>query len=256
MTFAVRLRRAAHNLWVTLLALALAAACATAAADWLGAPITRQDRITVYCLFPILLIVGATVRLLSNRFWPVVRRLEGVAGPRATIVLGQLTVTSGRLVFGDPGLPPKGLALENVPNGTFNVLGEVLNPQRGAALASFHIVFRPQAQPDSREKVAVTIRSGILAISDPRGGERPTGRDRRRARRLLRQRVREGRDDPSRPFFHTHLDDAGKPWSVTFEAGRGRDEYRLHVKRLGGTVVRVDCTLIAHPNDPEREMKG
>lgn len=253
MTTAVRLRRAAHQLWVLGLAASIVAACAAAAASQF-VDLAPRPRLAAYLAFPVLLVSGLVTRLTVNRLWPVVRRLDGVTGPRATVVLGQVTVTAGQLVFGDPDLPPRGTVLEMVPNGTFDVLADVHRPQDGAALASFHILFRPKAQPDTRDKASFTLRSGVAAVSDPRAADRFAPKDRRRARRAMHRAIERGRDDPTRPYFQSHLDEGDKPWSVTFEAARGRDEYRLHVKRLGGVVVRIDCTL-SGPESPRPEER-
>lgn len=236
-----RARRIAHQLWVLLLALSLVSAGGIYLAS-LVIQVPLRHRVAGYAAFPILLLGGLGVRWAMRRYFPIIRRLHGVAGAKATILLGRITVSGNRLIVGAAQLPLAGITLEHVPNGTFAVLGEVHNPQRNAVITAFHIAFVPRAQSNDWQKLNLELSGNIIGVFDPAGREFVRRRDRNRARRAFQQHI-DRAIDPRRPFFLTHRDAENRPWAVTFEAARGPGAYRVHVRRMRGEVVRIDCRL-------------
>src|SRR5436309_5192059 len=88
--------------------------------------------------------------------------------------IGEIEITSGRLVLGDPPGLNSPLVLANVPNGRFPVVATVWeHPRNGSkTIAAVAMAFGRQSPSTNSETCEVTIDGATAMIADPRRWER------------------------------------------------------------------------------------
>ena len=158
--------------------------------------------------------------------------------------LGQINITANRLTFGDPDVPPPGAVVSGVPNGTFDVVAKTKDVHGETWVCAFRIMFEDGDGADVVEEgETFSIDSGVLCIADPDAPAIPrTWWRRRPVRRDFRHQIMRG---VAEPHYIESFRDAGtgSPWALVFRI-YADGVYRLSLRRSGGLIMRMDCTLI------------